>query len=235
MNSMLTGDFNGHLLKIQQGGKIYLYLSNEEQVQLNRETIGQIEIIDESSMTTTNTTNFTHGTSRKGTKSMLGRAVVGSILTASVGGVVGGVVGAATAKNKINSVTSGTTTKSTSRTFKALVSFKDNRQALLQLNDYGYEQLIIAQYAPPYADYIYIKPSKWASLKVFSWIAGTIIATIYTHGVALLLVMIWFLFKVIRLQAKMRQHFGITFLEHSRMSKVERKQMGTEFRRVVGK
>src|SRR5947208_3466735 len=94
MNRIISGTYVNFELA-GNGGCIWLY-NNENEVQINRKSIEKYEVIDSTSVTITNTTGNTVGTSRKSTSSMAGRAIVGGVLF----GPVGAVVGAGTAKNK---------------------------------------------------------------------------------------------------------------------------------------
>lgn len=144
MNEVISGTYVDYDLVVGHGRLWIVNDSNE--VQINKATIEKYEIIDTTSITTSETTSTSRGTSRKGTKSMVGRAIVGGVLF----GPVGAVVGAGTAKNKNKSVSKGVTTSTSEREFKVLVSFKDNTQALLQLDEIGYENLLVAVFAEPY-------------------------------------------------------------------------------------
>ncbi|MEH7503304.1 hypothetical protein V7152_15045 [Neobacillus drentensis] len=160
MNKIISGNYIGHDLVVNYG-KIWI-LNGENEVQINKDTIEKHEIVDSTSTTTSHTTTNTKGTSRKGTKSIAGRAIVGGVLL----GPVGAVVGAGTAKNKTKSVAKGTTTETTTREFKILVTFNDGKQALLELDDYGYENLLIAVFSEPYETYNDILKANADALKV---------------------------------------------------------------------
>lgn len=144
MNEIISGNFVEYDL-IVGDGKIW-FVNDENEIQINKDTIENHEIVDSTSTTTSHTTTTSKGTSRKGNKSMVGRAIVGGVLL----GPVGAVVGAGTAKNKNKSVSKGITTETTKREFKILVTFKDSKQALLHLNEFGYENLLIAVFSEPY-------------------------------------------------------------------------------------
>jgi hypothetical protein len=130
------------------GGRIWIY-NGQKEVQINRETMQKYELIDTIETKTANTTSTSKGTSRKGTKSLAGRAIVGGVIF----GPVGAVVGAATAKNKNKSTTQGTTIETTTREFKVSVIFKDGSQVLLHLDEVGYDNLLVAVFSDPYIDY----------------------------------------------------------------------------------
>lgn len=144
MNEIISGNFSDYDLIVGKGRVWIVNDSNE--VQINKTTIEKYEVVDTISVTTSQSTSTTKGTSRKGTKSMVGRAIVGGVLL----GPVGAIVGAGTAKKKNQSVSTGVTTQTTSREFKILVTFKDGKEALLNLDEIGYENLLAAVFAEPY-------------------------------------------------------------------------------------
>lgn len=144
MNEIISGTYVDYDLIVGKG-RIWI-VNDSNEIQINKATIEKYEIVDTSSSTTSQTTTTSEGTSRKGTKSMVGRAIVGGVLL----GGIGAVVGAGTAKNKTKSVSKGTTTSTTTRQFKILVTFKDSTQALLHLDEAGYDILLVAVFAEPY-------------------------------------------------------------------------------------
>lgn len=147
MNRIISGTYNGFNLA-GTGGKIWIY-NNEKEVQINRESIEKYEVIDSKSVTITNTTGKTKGKSRTSTGSMAVRGVVGGVMF----GPVGAVVGAGTAKKKQKSKTYETSKQTIEREFKVLITFKDSSVVLLQLDDLGYENLLVAVFADPYITY----------------------------------------------------------------------------------
>lgn len=147
MNKIISGTYSNYQLA---GGSGHIWIYNGvKEVQINRETIEKYEVIDTIVTTTANTTSTSTGTSRKGTKSLVGRAIVGGVIF----GGVGAVVGAATAKNKNESTTHGTTVETSTREFKVSVIFKDHSQVLLHLDEVGYENLLVAVFSDPYIEY----------------------------------------------------------------------------------
>jgi hypothetical protein len=78
MNKIISGTDNDFEL-VGSGGQIWIY-KNEEEVQINRQSIQKYEVIDSKSVTITNTIGKTSGKSRTYTSSM------------AVGGGVGGVM-----------------------------------------------------------------------------------------------------------------------------------------------
>lgn len=150
MNEIISGNFVDYDL-IVAVGKIWI-VNDDNEVQINKDTIEKYDIVDSTSTTTSHTTTNTTGKSRKSTKSMAGRAIVGGVVGSIIpgGGLIGAAVGAGTAKNKKKSVSKGTTTETTTREFKILVTFKDDKQALLELDDYGYKSLLVAVFSEPY-------------------------------------------------------------------------------------
>jgi hypothetical protein len=147
MNTIISGNYVGFELAGSYG-KVWLVGDNKE-VQCNKGTIEKYEVLNTTSVTKSHTTSNTKGKTRKGTTSMAVRGVVGGVLF----GPVGAIVGAGTAKNKSKSTIHGTTVETTDRTFTVSVYFKDGTQALLKLDDVGYENLLIAVFAEPYETY----------------------------------------------------------------------------------
>ena len=147
MNKIISGTYKNFEIA-GGGGRIWIYNAQKE-VQINRETIEKYEVIDTIETTTAHTTSNSKGTSRKGTKSLAGRAIVGGVLF----GPVGAVVGAATAKNKNKSTTEGTTVETSTREFKVSVTFKDGSQVLLHLDEVGYDNLLVAVFSDPYIEH----------------------------------------------------------------------------------
>lgn len=144
MNEIISGTYADYDL-IVGNGRLWIFNDSNE-VQINKTTIEKYEIVDTTTTTTSNTTTTSKGKSRKSTKSMAGRAIVGGVLF----GPVGAIVGAGTAKRKNQTVSNGTTTATMEREFKILVTFKDNTQALLELDEEGYDNLLVAIFADPY-------------------------------------------------------------------------------------
>ena len=146
-NSILAG-LNKNYNLFGTGGCIWLY-SDENEMQINKETIESYKVIDTIENTVTQTTGTSTGKSRKGTTSMAVRGVVGGVLF----GPVGAVVGASTAKRKSKDSTSSTSVTTATRTFKVEIAFKEGSTVLLQLDEVGYDNLLVAVYSEPYLTY----------------------------------------------------------------------------------
>lgn len=147
MNTIISGDYVGFELAGSYG-KVWLVGDNNE-VQCNKGTIEKYEVLNTTSVTKSHSTSETKGKTRKGITSMAVRGVAGGVLF----GPVGAIVGAATGKNKSKSTTHETAVETTDRTFIVSIYFKDGTQALLKLDDVGYENLLIAVFAEPYETY----------------------------------------------------------------------------------
>lgn len=201
MNTILSGTFTGYRLIIRNG-KIWI-VNRLNEVQINKSTIEKYEIVDTINTTISRSTTATKGTSRKSTKSMAGRGIVGGVIF----GPVGAVVGAATAKNKNQSVSEGVTTEKTTREFKVLVSFQDGKEALLRLDELGYENFLAATYAEPYETIKESTKKSW--IRFFKFMAGLIyLSLLVNHPIPMLSLTVvvagWLIYKRIDKNRKIK-------------------------------
>jgi hypothetical protein len=148
LGNLILAGFNKNYNLFGTGGCIWLY-SDENEIQINKETIESYKVIDTIENTVTQTSGTSTGKSRKGTTSMAVRGVVGGVLF----GPVGAVVGASTAKRKSKVSTSSTSVTTATRTFKVEIVFKEGSTVLLQLDEVGYDNLLVALYSEPYLTY----------------------------------------------------------------------------------
>jgi hypothetical protein len=139
INKVIAGNFEGQLIKLK---KNLMYIGD---IEINKETVDQYEIINEQSTVTT----LTKGKTKKsmvgaGAKGAVG-AAIGTVIAPGIGTLIGAGAGVSTAKSKNNSVTNEVITKD----LMVAVYFVNGEQSLVKMDGTHYEKFLACCFREP--------------------------------------------------------------------------------------